>query len=72
MFAAFAPVENAEIAVAVVSENDQHGGGGLSAAPVAGQIIEAWLKLKQQREADEALRLSKSNPPKPPAKPRTL
>lgn len=64
MFAAFAPVDDAEIAVAVVSENDQHGGGGLSAAPVAGKIIDAWFKLKLQKEADEALRVSKANPPK--------
>lgn len=51
MFAAFSPVENAEIAVAVVSENDVVGGGGKSAAPVAQKIIQAYWDLKKKRGA---------------------
>lgn len=50
MFAAFSPAENAEIAIAVISENDKKGGGGASAAPVAGAIIKAYWKLKEERE----------------------
>ena len=49
MFGAFSPAKNAEIAVAVVSEHDKVGGGGKSAAPVAGAIIEAYWRLKEQR-----------------------
>jgi penicillin-binding protein 2 len=51
MFAAFSPVENAEIAVAIVSQNDTVGGGGRSAAPVAGKIIEAYWRLKREKAA---------------------
>lgn len=51
MFAAFSPTENAEIAVAVVSQNDLVGGGGKSAAPVAGKIIARYWELKRLREA---------------------
>ncbi len=49
MFAAFSPAENAEIAIAVVSQNDLVGGGGRSAAPVAGKIIAAYWRLKEER-----------------------
>ncbi|MGE0173653.1 MAG: penicillin-binding protein 2 [Oligoflexales bacterium] len=56
IFAAFSPVENAEIAVVVVSENDTVGGGGKSAAPVAQKIIESYWKLKEQRKKTIALR----------------
>lgn len=49
MFASFAPVEKAEIAVAVVSQNDSVGGGGRSAAPVAGKIMAAYFRLKEER-----------------------
>lgn len=51
MFTAFSPTENAEIAVAVVSQNDLVGGGGKSAAPVAGKIIARYWELKRQRAA---------------------
>lgn len=47
--AAFSPAHNAEIAVAVVSEHDPSG-GGRAAAPIAGQIIAGYYKLKQQRQ----------------------
>jgi penicillin-binding protein 2 len=49
LFAAFAPVEDPEIAVAVVSENDAIGGGGAAAAPVAGKILETYFRLKEER-----------------------
>jgi len=41
LFVAFAPAENPQIAVSVIVE---HGGGGSStAAPVARQVLDAWL-----------------------------
>lgn len=49
MFAAFSPVDNPEIAIAVVSEHDKVAGGGKSAAPVAGKIIQAYWDLKKRR-----------------------
>ena len=49
MFGAFSPAHNPEIAVAVVSQNDKIGGGGKSAAPVAGKIIARYWELKKQR-----------------------
>ena len=58
MFAAFSPVENAKIAVAVVSENDRVGGGGSSAAPVAKKIIEAFWRLRKTRENPSQLNIS--------------
>jgi penicillin-binding protein 2 len=49
IFAAFSPSENAEIAIAVVSENDAFGGGGAQAAPIAGKILNAYWDLKKKR-----------------------
>ena len=51
IFAAFSPTENAEIAIAVISQNDLVGGGGKSAAPVAGKIIARYWELKRERAA---------------------
>lgn len=51
IFAAFSPVEHAEIAVAVVSQNDIIGGGGRSAAPIAGKIIKKYWELKEARQS---------------------
>lgn len=51
MFAAFSPVEHPEIAVAIVSEHDKVAGGGRSAAPIAGKILNAYWALKKQRSA---------------------
>jgi penicillin-binding protein 2 len=51
MFAAFSPAENPEISVAIISEHDKVGGGGKSAAPVAGKIIAAYWDLKNKRAA---------------------
>lgn len=47
LFVAFAPVENPQIAVAVIVE---HGGGGSStAAPVARKVLDAWLVKKDDK-----------------------
>lgn len=48
IFAAFSPQQHADIAVVVVSENDNVGGGGTAAAPIAARIITAWRKLQEQ------------------------
>lgn len=50
MFAAFAPSDKPEIAIAIVSEHDVKGGGGASAAPVAGKILNAFFDMKKKRE----------------------
>lgn len=49
MFASFAPSETPEVVVTVVSEHDEKGGGGASAAPVAGEILNAYFELKKER-----------------------
>ena len=51
IFAAFSPVEKAEIVVLVFSQNEAAGGGGVAAAPVVHAILEAYYKLKDQRLA---------------------
>ncbi|MCX6125289.1 MAG: penicillin-binding transpeptidase domain-containing protein, partial [Proteobacteria bacterium] len=51
MFASFAPVEDPEIVVIVVSEHDEVRGGGASAAPVAGAILNKYFDLKKRRSA---------------------
>ncbi len=48
LFVAFAPVEKPQIAIAVIVENGGH--GGAVAAPIAGEIIEAYLNdLRQEK-----------------------
>ena len=47
MFAAFSPTVNAEVVVAVISENDTVGGGGVSGAPIARKILKAYWDLKK-------------------------
>lgn len=50
LFIAFAPVDDPQIAIAVVVEN---GGGGSSvAAPIARQVMDAWLLNRYELEAD--------------------
>jgi penicillin-binding protein 2 len=44
LFVAFAPYDKPEIAVSVVVEHGEHGGG--AAAPVAGQILRKYFELK--------------------------
>ena len=51
LFVAFAPVENPEIAVAVVVEHGGHGGS--ASAPVARKIIDAYFKNKAERQAGQ-------------------
>jgi penicillin-binding protein 2 len=41
LFVAFAPVDNPQIAVAVIVENGNSGSG--AAAPVARKVLDAWL-----------------------------
>jgi penicillin-binding protein 2 len=45
LFMAFAPVHDPQIAIAVVAEHGGHGGS--VAAPIAGAIIDAYLKPKK-------------------------
>ena len=45
LFVAFAPVENPQIALAVIVENG--GGGSTTAAPIARQLIDSYL-LKEK------------------------
>ena len=45
LFVALAPVEDPQIAVAVIAEHGGH--GGTVAAPIAGDIIEAYLKSQK-------------------------
>ncbi len=49
IFTAFSPVKNAEIVIAVVSQNDVVGGGGRTAAPIAREIISKYWELKENR-----------------------
>ncbi|SFH65037.1 penicillin-binding protein 2 [Modicisalibacter xianhensis] len=51
LFTAFAPIENPQIALAVIIENA--GGGSSHAAPLARQILDAWL-LPDDERLDEA------------------
>jgi len=60
LFAAFAPVQDPEVVVSVVSENDLIGGGGAAAAPVAGKILQTYFKLKAQRTGQSPLTIGTS------------
>jgi penicillin-binding protein 2 len=56
-FAAFAPAEDAEIAVAVFVEHGRH--GSTAAAPIAQRILARWWQKRQGGEdAPEALRVA--------------
>ncbi len=46
-FVCFAPVENPEVAVAILLENA--GGGGSMAAPIAGQWLKAWFASEDRK-----------------------
>ena len=52
VFVAFAPMDNPKIAVAVYVENAA-GGGGTWAAPIAGLIIEKYIKREVERKEVE-------------------
>ncbi len=63
LFAAFAPADDPVIAVAVVTEHSCHGATG--AAPIAMQIIKAYLqKANPQKYGEEVLKAAKSTAPK--------
>ena len=49
LFVAYAPVHNPEIALAVIVEHAEAGGGKV-AAPIASEVLDAYFKLKQRRE----------------------
>jgi penicillin-binding protein 2 len=61
VFAAFAPVANPEVAVAVVIETIGH--GGEFAAPVAGKVLSAYFELKRTPLDVAASAGVKSTPP---------
>ncbi len=46
----------------VVSENDEVGGGGSQAAPIAKRIIEKYWSLKKNKSVDEMLKEVKNKP----------
>ena len=46
------------MAVAVVSQNDNVGGGGKAAAPVAQKILAKYWSLKARRKSEERRRIS--------------
>jgi penicillin-binding protein 2 len=48
-FVAYAPVEAPEIAVAVLVEHAEAGGGKI-AAPIARQVLETYFRLKEERQ----------------------
>jgi penicillin-binding protein 2 len=48
-FVSFAPVENSQIAVAVIIEHGGH--GGKAAAPVAREVMQEFFRLKTQDSA---------------------
>lgn len=50
LFIAFAPLENPQIAIAVIVEHGGH--GGATAAPIARQVMDAWL-LKDEKKNDQ-------------------
>lgn len=52
-FAAYAPIENPEIAVVVLNEHSGHGGS--KAGPIAVSVIDAWHALKEKRKAHPRL-----------------
>jgi penicillin-binding protein 2 len=49
-FAAYAPVEEPEIAVVVLNEHSGHGGS--QAGPIAVSVIDEWHSLKEQRSSN--------------------
>jgi len=58
VFGAFSPVgkaNEAEIAIAILSENDGTGGGGVASAPVAQKIIKGYWELKAKRAKAQGL-----------------
>lgn len=50
LFIAFAPVENPQVAVAVIIENGEH--GSTVAAPIARKVFDTWFALDAVRQAE--------------------
>lgn len=63
-FAGWAPLDQPELAIAVIVEHG--GGGGSAAAPVAGKVIETYLQRNESPETDSP----KPPPVKTPDSPR--
>ncbi len=63
LFVAFAPVEDPQIAVAVIIEHGGHGGS--AAAPVARAVIERWLQLRSPKPATFLERTASADRGKP-------
>jgi len=59
LFVAFAPFENPEIAVAVVVEHGEHGGG--AAAPVAGQVLRKYFEAKGVIKRPVSVQIDENN-----------
>ncbi len=66
IFASFAPAEDPEIVVVVVSENDKIGGGGKSAAPVAQKIMASYFNVDISKYDVATRQQLKPLPLKPP------
>ena len=49
-FVAYAPAEEPTIAIATLVEHAD-GGGGAVAAPITREVLEAFFRLQQEREA---------------------
>ena len=60
LFIGFAPVDDPQIAVAVIVENG--GGGGTAAAPVARKVFDAYLVPTEAEAAEAARKQQKLNP----------
>ncbi|WP_445618927.1 penicillin-binding protein 2 [Kushneria sp. Sum13] len=58
LFTAFAPVDDPKIAVAVIIENG--GGGSRVAAPIAREMLDAWI-LPSMKSSEEAQRHARQN-----------
>ncbi|WP_106477146.1 penicillin-binding protein 2 [Phytohalomonas tamaricis] len=60
LFTAFGPIEDPQIAVAVIVENG--GGGSRVAAPIAREMLDAWIlpHMKSEEEAKAAVEASQS------------
>lgn len=64
-FAAFAPADDAEIAVVVLNEHGGHGGS--DAAPPAMAVIKEYFRIKAEEAAARSLPPDAPPPPPPPA-----
>ena len=70
LFVGFAPVENPKIAVSVIVENTM-GSGGHTAAPIARELMDAYLLKKPDADKTEEETAQDANKPATPAKTKT-